>query len=88
MRAIILFFSAMILLFYVSMLPANTVNVPSDAATIQEGINEAVDGDTVLVADGIYTGDGNRDIDFLGKAIVVMSENGPDSCIIDCQGDK
>ena len=88
MRAIVLFFSAMILLFYVSMLPANTVNVPSDAATIQEGINEAVDGDTVLVADGIYTGDGNRDIDFLGKAIVVMSENGPDSCIIDCQGDK
>jgi len=40
----------------------------------------------VLVADGTYVGDGNRDIDFLGKAIVVMSENGPEVTIIDCQG--
>jgi hypothetical protein len=47
-----------------------------------------VDGDTVLVADGTYTGDGNRDIDFLGKAIVVMSENGPEVTIIDCEGDS
>jgi hypothetical protein len=47
-----------------------------------------VDGDTVLVAEGIYTGDGNRDIDFLGKVIVVMSENGPNVTIIDCGGDS
>jgi parallel beta-helix repeat protein len=44
-----------------------------------------VDGDTVLVANGTYTGDGNRDIDFTGKAIVVMSENGPEVTIIDCE---
>ncbi len=42
----------------------------------------------MLVADGIYTGEGNRDIDFLGKAITVRSENGPESCIIDCQGSE
>ncbi|KPK67556.1 hypothetical protein AMJ82_10435 [candidate division TA06 bacterium SM23_40] len=47
-----------------------------------------MDGDTVLVADGTYTGDGNRDIDFYGKAIVVMSENGPEATIIDCQADS
>lgn len=64
-----------------------TIHVPADQPTIQAGINAAVDGDTVLIADGTYTGDGNRDMDFLGKAIVVMSENGPDVCIIDCQGD-
>jgi hypothetical protein len=43
-----------------------------------------VDGDTVLVADGTYTGWRNRNLNFGGKAIVVMSENGPENCIIDC----
>lgn len=40
----------------------------------------------MLVADGTYSGDYNRDIEFMGKAIVVMSENGPENCIIDCGG--
>ena len=48
----------------------------------------SVDGDTVLVADGIYTGDGNRDLDFKGKAITVTSENGAENCIIDCEGSE
>ncbi|MBA7647400.1 hypothetical protein ES703_55172 [subsurface metagenome] len=55
-------------------------------ATIQKAIDSAYDGDTVLVADGNYTGPGNRDIDFLGKAITVRSESGPENCIIDCNG--
>ena len=65
---------------------SSTIHVPGDFATIQEGIDNAVDGDTVLVADGTYTGDGNRDIDFLGKAIVVKSENGPEVTVVDCEG--
>ncbi|MFH1417701.1 MAG: hypothetical protein ABII12_05370 [Planctomycetota bacterium] len=59
---------------------------PFDA--IQEGIDAAVaaNGDDVLVLDGTYTGPGNKDLDFGGKAITVHSDNGPDNCIIDCEG--
>jgi len=63
------------------------IHVPGEQPTIQAGIDAALPGDTVLVAAGTYTGNGNRDIDFSGKNIVLKSENGPDFTIIDCQGD-
>ncbi len=65
---------------------ADTLHVPSHYATIQSAINAAVDGDEVVIADGTYTGDGNRDLDFNGKAITVRSASSdPASCIINCQ---
>jgi hypothetical protein len=62
-------------------------HVPSEYATIQAAINACNNGDVVVVAPGVYTGAGNRDIDFMGKDITVKSENGPKNCIIHCQGD-
>ena len=66
-------------------LPAATIHVPADQPTIQAGIDAAVDGDIVLVSDGVWTGYGNKELDFGGRAITVASESGPAECIIDCE---
>ena len=64
-----------------------TLDVPGEYPTIQGAIDAAADGDFVMIADGTYTGMGNKDLDFGGKAITVRSASGnPALCIIDCEG--
>src|SRR5262249_28723363 len=54
--------------------------------TIQAAIDTSVSGDMVLVADGTYSGPGNRDMDYGGRAIRVRGAGGAAACTIDCQG--
>jgi predicted outer membrane repeat protein len=63
-------------------------HVPSQDRTIQAAVNAAANGDLILVAAGFYTGQGNRNIELLGKAITVRSESGPESTIIDAGGSQ
>lgn len=46
------------------------IHIPADYPTIQQGINVAFNGDTVLVEPGTY----NENINFGGKNITVASE--------------
>ncbi len=66
---------------------AATVLIPDEYPDLQSGINAVVDGDTVLVADGTYTGAGNFGVTFHGKMITVRSENGPETTVIDCNSE-
>jgi len=66
---------------------ADIIHVPGDYPTLQAGIDVAADGDTVLVVNGTWTGEGNKNLDFKGKAITVKSENGAKNCVIDCESD-
>lgn len=58
-----------------------------DYLNIQDGIDNANYGDVILVKDGIYTGLRNKNLDFGGRAITVVSENGPQFTEIDCEHD-
>ncbi len=58
-------------------------------ATLQGGIEAAafVETDAVVVADGLYRGVGNTNLDLLGKPLTLRSANGARACTIDCQGE-
>lgn len=56
-----------------------TIHVPADVSTIQEGLNTAIEGDTVLVASGTYV----ENIVWPATNGIKLIGSGQDSCIID-----
>ena len=69
----------LILLATTSMLFSATIYVPDTFPLIQDAINAAGSGDTIIVRSGTYV----ENIDFMGKALTVKSENGPSVTEID-----
>ncbi len=83
--------TVLVILITVTAAPCGTLYISPDGSgdvpDIKSGVNSANPGDTLLLADGVYTGRMNTDISYGGKAIVIRSESGnPQACIIDCQG--
>jgi parallel beta-helix repeat protein/predicted outer membrane repeat protein len=58
---------------------------PSNSSSIQEVVDLALSGDLVHVLPAVYSGTGNRNIDFGGKNIRLYSTNSDGQAIIDCQ---
>jgi hypothetical protein len=58
----------------------NTLQVPSIYPSIQAGINAASDGDTILLAAGIYY---ETNINLQGKEIVILGESGAENTLVD-----
>jgi hypothetical protein len=65
--------------------PSEDGSIDHPFDTIQEGLDAADDGDTVLVLAGTYTGAGNKELDFAGKSIVLNATTGAASTTIDCE---
>ena len=61
-----------------------TIKVPGNYSTIQQAINASSMGDIIEVAPGTYSGSGNWDIDFRGKAVTLRTEAGPEYTTINC----
>ncbi|MHC4093441.1 MAG: right-handed parallel beta-helix repeat-containing protein, partial [Planctomycetota bacterium] len=58
-------------------------------ATLQAAIDVASrrESDEIVVADGFYTGPGNKNLSLQSKVLVIRSDNGPENCVIDCEDD-
>ena len=78
-----------IVLLAVGWAPATIRLVPDEYGNIQAAIDDCNEGDVVIVAEGIYMGEGNYGIRFRGKGITVRSvdPNDPNivaTTVVDC----
>jgi hypothetical protein len=93
MRRLSTAFGALVVTLVAGSAAADILRVHPDGGgyfpNIQAAIDAAVDGDIIELSDGTFTGDGNRDLNYLGKAITIRSQGGnPENCIIDCEGSE
>ncbi|MBI1826846.1 MAG: right-handed parallel beta-helix repeat-containing protein [Planctomycetes bacterium] len=53
--------------------------------SIQKAVNRSFPGDSVLLQDGTFTGNGNHDVDYGGRDITIRCANGLGHCTVDLQ---
>jgi len=57
--------------------------------TIQAAVDGAVDGATIILGEGVFSGPGNRDIDLQGKSLRIVGGGGDAThSVVDCQGSE
>ena len=71
-----------IFLLVTGMVSATDYHVPGWYDNIQAAIDDCSNGDTVVVAQGTYTGSGNYNINMQGKEITIRSENPDDPAVV------
>ena len=95
MKDIVAVVLALVAVFCPAVSPADTVYVDYDGfgdyTRIQDGIDAALDGDTVLVmatygGPATFRGAGNRALDFGGKNLTLWALMGPHLISVDCEG--
>lgn len=82
-------FSAVLLAFGVAQAEVYTLypDGSGDFPSIQWAINGSQNGDVIQLMDGTYSGPGNDDINFLGRAVTLRSVSGnAEACIIHVRG--
>ncbi|HMB70713.1 MAG TPA: right-handed parallel beta-helix repeat-containing protein [bacterium] len=90
MRALPITAGFLILVLGAEPAPADSYLIAPDGSgdfpTIQAAVDAASGGDEILLEDGTFLGPGNRDVDYLGKAVTIRSRSGNRSaCVIDCE---
>jgi hypothetical protein len=91
MRASVLGVAATLVLVAAGTAAGTTYTISPDGLgdfpTIQAAINAASDDDIIVLTDGTFTGDGNRDIQVPSRPISIRSQSGDYMrCVIDCEG--
>lgn len=57
-----------------------------DYPSIQEALDAAEPGDTIMLAPGLYEGQGNRDLEPPAGTLVITSVAGAEQTVLDCSG--
>jgi len=64
--------------------PGGNGSIGAPFQTLSPAFTRAISGDTVQLANGVYQGAENRDLDFTGRNFIVQGSSAA-NCIIDCQ---
>ena len=80
-KFVFLAFTFLILTAFASVSEAKTIYVPDEYEKIQWAVDNASDGDTIIVRDGIY-----YESITVNKQLTIKSENGSENCIVNGTG--